>query len=61
MLTLDLVGETELSTDDSSRRVGSVIQRERYKRWSHGPGAKGKAEGAISYLNLFRTQSFSLL
>lgn len=26
MLTLDLVGETELSTDDSSRWVGSVIQ-----------------------------------
>lgn len=48
MLTLDLVGETELSTDDSSRRVGSVIQRERYKRWSHGPGAKGKQRGLLA-------------
>ena len=48
MLTLDLVGETELSTDDSSRWVGSVIYCERYKRWSHGPRAKGKQRGLLA-------------
>lgn len=48
MLTLDLVGETELSADDSSRWVGSVIQCERHKRRSHGPRAKGKWRGLLA-------------